>query len=63
MTTTPSLLEPAAKAARAQAGSGYDGFVAALERRLSQGPGLRHEIREEGAEDQSGDLSGAALHR
>jgi hypothetical protein len=47
LTTTPPLPEPAAKAARAQAGARYDNFVAALGRRLSQGPKLRQEIPEE----------------
>ena len=47
LTTTPSLPEPAAKAARAQAGARYDNFVAALGRRLSQGPKLRQEIPED----------------
>ena len=44
LTITPPLPEPAAKAARAQAGARYDNFVAALGRRLSQGPKLRQEI-------------------
>ncbi|PDT65060.1 CopG family transcriptional regulator [Bradyrhizobium ottawaense] len=44
LTTTPPLPEPAAKVARAQAGARYDNFVAALGRRLSQGPKLRQEI-------------------
>lgn len=44
LTTTPPLPEPAAMAARAQAGARYDNFVAALGRRLSQGPKLRQEI-------------------
>lgn len=44
LTTTPPLPEPAAKAARAQAGTRYDKFVAALGRRLNQGPKLRQEI-------------------
>jgi predicted transcriptional regulator len=47
LTTTPSLPEPAAKAARAQAGTRYDNFVGALGRRLSQGPKLRQEIPED----------------
>jgi predicted transcriptional regulator len=47
LTTTPPLPEPAAKAARAQAGARYDKFVAALGRRLAQGPRLRQEIPEE----------------
>jgi predicted transcriptional regulator len=44
LTTTPALPEPAAKAGRAQAGTRYDNFVAALGRRLNQGPKLRQEI-------------------
>ncbi|QHP66426.1 CopG family transcriptional regulator [Bradyrhizobium sp. LCT2] len=44
LTITPPLPEPAAKAARAQAGARYDNFVAALGRRLNQGPKLRQEI-------------------
>jgi predicted transcriptional regulator len=51
LTTTPPLPEPAAKAARAQAGSRYDNFVAALGRRLTQGPKLRQEIPEEAGEN------------
>ncbi len=47
LTTTPALPEPAAQAARAKAGSRYDSFVAALGRRLSQGPKLRQEIPED----------------
>jgi predicted transcriptional regulator len=47
LTTTPALPEPAAKAARAQAGPRYDNFVAALGRRLNQGPKLRQEIPED----------------
>ncbi|MET4296291.1 putative transcriptional regulator [Bradyrhizobium sp. LB8.2] len=47
LTTTPPLPEPAAKAARAQAGLRYDNFVAALGRRLNQGPKLRQEIPED----------------
>ncbi|HET6608923.1 MAG TPA: CopG family transcriptional regulator [Rhodopila sp.] len=42
--TTPSLPEPSAQAARAKAGARYDNFVAALGRRLNQGPKLRQEI-------------------
>ncbi|MBR1025073.1 CopG family transcriptional regulator [Bradyrhizobium viridifuturi] len=53
LTTTPPLPEPAAKAARAQAGARYDNFVAALGRRLSQGPKLRHEIPEDIRESDS----------
>jgi predicted transcriptional regulator len=44
LTTTPPLPEPAAQAARAKAGARYDNFVAALGRRLNQGPKLRQEI-------------------
>jgi predicted transcriptional regulator len=47
LTTTPPLPEPAAKAARAQAGTRYDNFIAALGRRLNQGPRLRQEIPED----------------
>ena len=47
LTTTPPLPEPAAVAARAKAGARYDNFVAALGRRLHQGPKLRQEIPEE----------------
>ncbi|OJX78577.1 CopG family transcriptional regulator [Magnetospirillum sp. 64-120] len=44
LTTNPPLPEPAAQAARAKAGERYDGFMAALGRRLAQGPKLRQEI-------------------
>jgi predicted transcriptional regulator len=44
LTTTPPLPEPAAQAARAKADVRYDSFVAALGRRLIQGPKLRQEI-------------------
>lgn len=47
LTTTPPLPEPAAQAARAQAGARYDNFLAALGRRLNQGPKLRQEIPED----------------
>jgi len=47
LTTTPSLPEPAAQAARVQASARYDTFVAALGRRLNAGPKLRQEIPEE----------------
>lgn len=53
LTTTPPLPEPAAKAARAQAGIRYDNFVAALGRRLNQGPKLRQEIPEDIQESES----------
>ena len=52
--STPSLPEPAAQAARAQASARYDNFVAALGRRLNQGPKLRQEIPEDVAEKQTG---------
>jgi predicted transcriptional regulator len=45
--TTPPLPEPAAKAARAQAGARYDNFIATLGRRLNEGPKLRQEIPED----------------
>lgn len=44
LTTNPPLPEPAAQAARAKAGERYDGFMAALGRRLALGPKLRQEI-------------------
>lgn len=47
LATVPSLPEPAAKAARAQAGTRYDSFVTALGRRLSDGPRLRQEVPED----------------
>ena len=47
LNTTPPLPEPAAKAARAQAGARYDHFIAALGRRLNEGPKLRQEIPED----------------
>ncbi|MBN9306959.1 MAG: CopG family transcriptional regulator [Devosia sp. 67-54] len=47
LTTTPQLPEPALAAARAQSGKRYDAFVAALGRRLAQGPRLRSEIPED----------------
>lgn len=47
LNTTPPLPEPAAKAARAQAGSRYDRFVATLGQRLAQGPKFRQEIPED----------------
>lgn len=50
LTTTPPLPEPAAAAARANASSRYDNFVAALGRRISQGPKLRLEIPEDAQE-------------
>ena len=53
LTTTPPLPEPAAQAARAKAGARYDNFVAALGRRLSQGPKLRQEIPEDVGESPS----------
>lgn len=50
LTTTPALPEPAAKAARADAGKRYDAFIAALGRRLAMGPKLRAEISEDVAD-------------
>lgn len=47
LTTTPPLPEPAASAARAKASARYDNFIAALGRRLHQGPKLRQEILED----------------
>jgi len=47
LTTTPPLPEPAAAAAKAKAGDRYDNFVAALGRRLHQGPKLQQEIPED----------------
>lgn len=47
LATTPALPEPAAQAARAQAGERYDAFVTALGRRLAKGPRLRQEIPED----------------
>jgi predicted transcriptional regulator len=54
LTTTPSLPEPAAQAARAKAGARYDSFIAALGRRLNQGPKLRQEIPEDLGDAQQG---------
>jgi len=47
LTTTPALPEPAAQAARAKATERYERFIAALGRRLAQGPKLRQEISED----------------
>lgn len=47
VSTTPTLPEPAAQAARAKAGERYDQFVIALGRRLAKGPKLRQEISED----------------
>lgn len=47
LTTTPALPEPAAEAARAKAAERYEAFVAALGRRLAQGPRLGQEVSEE----------------
>ena len=52
VTTTPTLPEPAAQAAKAKAGERYDQFVTALGRRLAQGPKLRQEISEVVSESQ-----------
>lgn len=45
--TMPALPEPAAQAARAKAGERYEAFIAALGRRLANGPKLRQEISED----------------
>jgi hypothetical protein len=45
--TTPALPEPAAQAARAKAGERYEAFIAALGRRLANGPKLRQEVSED----------------
>lgn len=45
--TTPALPEPAAQAARAKAGERYEAFIAALGRRLANGPKMRQEISED----------------
>ena len=50
LTTTPPLPEPAARAARAQAGARYDNFVSALGRRLAQGPRLQQEISDDASD-------------
>lgn len=42
--TSPALPEPAAAAARAQAGERYDVFLETLGRRLNRGPRLHQEI-------------------
>ncbi len=47
LTTTPALPEPTAQAARAKAGERYEAFIAALGRRLAQGPKLRQEVSED----------------
>jgi len=47
LTANPPLPEPAQAAARAQAGTRYDAFVAALGRRLAKGPKLLQEISED----------------
>ena len=47
LATTPPLPEPKQLAAKAQAGQRYDAFVAALGRRIAQGPKLRQEIAED----------------
>jgi hypothetical protein len=47
LTTNPPLPEPSQAAARAQAGERYDAFIAALGRRLANGPKLLHEISED----------------
>ena len=57
LNTTPPLPEPAAKAARAQAGARYDNFIATLGRRLNEGPKLRQEIPEDVSETSTGHAS------
>jgi predicted transcriptional regulator len=47
LTTTPALPEPAAQAARAKSSERYEAFVAALGRRLANGPKLKQEISED----------------
>ena len=47
LATTPSLPEPAAKAARAKVGERYEAFITALGRRLAQGQTLRQEVSED----------------
>jgi hypothetical protein len=47
LTSNPPLPEPAHTAAKAQAGKRYDAFVAALRRRLAQGPKHGQEISED----------------
>lgn len=53
LTSNPPLPEPAQAAAKAQAGKRYDAFVAALGRRLAQGPKLGQEISEDNEETRS----------
>lgn len=45
--TTPALPEPAAQAVRAKAAERYEAFIAALGRRLANGPKLRQEISDD----------------
>jgi len=47
LSTTPTLPEPAAQAARAKSSERYGAFVTALGRRLAKGPKLRQEISED----------------
>jgi len=51
LSTTPALPEPAAQAARAKASERYEAFIAALGRRLANGPKLRQEIPEDQASE------------
>lgn len=53
LATTPPLPEPTRGAAKAKAGERYDAFVAALGRRLAQGPKLRQEVSEDVAGNKS----------
>lgn len=59
LNTTPPLPEPAAKAARSQAGARYDNFIATLGRRLNEGPKLRQEIPDDVNEDANRSASDA----
>lgn len=59
LATTPALPEPAAQAARAKAGERYEGFIAALGRRLAQGPRLRQEVVEDVGDSATADADNA----
>jgi hypothetical protein len=60
LATTPALPEPAAQAARAKAGERYEGFIAALGRRLAHGPKLRQEVAEDVGDSAAADPDGAS---
>ncbi|MFN8680330.1 CopG family transcriptional regulator [Paracoccus sp. P2] len=47
LATTPTLPEPAAKAARVKVSERYEAFITALGRRLAQGPKLSQEVSED----------------